>query len=77
MVLTATLPRFLLNGDRATMHLELDNVEGRAGDYRLEVRSEGVNVTGDAAPQTLRLDARQRSSVHACRWRHQPPAMPR
>ncbi|HZN30986.1 MAG TPA: alpha-2-macroglobulin, partial [Xanthobacteraceae bacterium] len=55
VVVTATLPRFLLNGDRATMHLDLDNVEGQAGDYRLEVRSEGVNVIGTAAPQTLRL----------------------
>ena len=62
VVLTATLPRFLLNGDRGTMHLDLDNVEGQAGDYRLEVRSEGVNV-GGSAPQTLRLNAKQRSSV--------------
>src|SRR6202011_5368899 len=31
VVVTATLPRFLLNGDRATMHLDLDNVEGPAG----------------------------------------------
>ncbi len=34
VVLTATLPRFLLTGDRGTMHLDLDNVEGPAGDYR-------------------------------------------
>ena len=63
VVVTATLPRFLLNGDRANMHLELDNVEGQAGDYRLEVRSDGVNVVGNAAPQTLRLNARQRNGV--------------
>ena len=63
VVLTATLPRFLLNGDRGTMHLDLDNVAGEPGDYRLEVRSDGVNVTGSAAPQTLRLAAKQRSAV--------------
>jgi alpha-2-macroglobulin len=63
VVLTATLPRFLLNGDRGTMHLDLDNVEGQAGDYRLEVRSEGVGVVAGAAPQTLRLNSKQRSSV--------------
>jgi uncharacterized protein YfaS (alpha-2-macroglobulin family) len=63
VVLTATLPRFLLNGDRGTMHLDLDNVAGEAGDYRLEVRSQGVNVVGSAAPQTLRLGARQRNAV--------------
>jgi alpha-2-macroglobulin len=63
VVLTATLPRFLLNGDRGTMHLDLDNVAGQAGDYRVEVRSEGVNVVRGAAPQTLRLAASQRNSV--------------
>ena len=63
VVLTATLPRFLLNGDRGTMHLDLDNVAGQAGDYRLEMTSEGVNVIGNAAPQTLKLNAKQRSSV--------------
>ena len=63
VVLTATLPRFLLNGDRGTMHLDLDNVAGQAGDYRLEVRSEGVNVVTSTAPQTLRLAAGQRRAV--------------
>ena len=63
VVLTATLPRFLLNGDRGTMHLDLDNIEGGAGDYRLEVRSEGVAVIGSAAPQTIHLNAKQRNAV--------------
>jgi alpha-2-macroglobulin len=63
VVLTATLPRFLLNGDRATMNLDLDNVEGGAGDYRIEVKSEGVDVVGNAAPQTLKLNARERKSL--------------
>ncbi|MGZ3360857.1 MAG: alpha-2-macroglobulin family protein, partial [Xanthobacteraceae bacterium] len=63
VVLTATLPRFLLNGDRGTMHLDLDNVAGVAGDYRLEMRSEGVNVFGNVAPQILKLNAKQRSAV--------------
>jgi len=57
------LPRFLLNGDRGTMHLELDNVAGQGGDYRLEVRSEGVDVVGSVAPQTLKLNARERRST--------------
>jgi uncharacterized protein YfaS (alpha-2-macroglobulin family) len=63
VVLTATLPRFLLNGDRASMHLDLDNVDGGAGEYRIAVRSEGINVVGNAAPQTLQLSAKQRSAV--------------
>src|SRR5499433_2588934 len=41
VVLTATLPRFLLTGDRGSMHLELDNVEGPAGDYRIAVEGDG------------------------------------
>ena len=45
------------------MHLDVDNVEGQAGDYRVEVKSDGVNVTGTAAPQTLKLNAKQRSAV--------------
>ena len=63
VVLTATLPRFLLTGDRGTMHLDFDNVEGAAGDYRVEVKSEGVDVVGNAAPQTVHLDAKKRSAV--------------
>ncbi len=63
VVLTATLPRFLLTGDRASMHLDLDNVEGGAGEYRVDVRSEGLNVVGNAAPQTLQLNAKQRAAV--------------
>jgi alpha-2-macroglobulin len=63
LVLTATLPRFLLNGDRGTMHIELDNVDGPAGDYRVEARSEGVDVIGASAPQALKLAAKQRSSL--------------
>ncbi len=63
VVLTATLPRFLLNGDRASMYLDLDNVEGPAGDYAIAVRSEGINVVGNAAPQTIKLNARQRNAV--------------
>ena len=35
VVLTATLPRFLRTGDRGAVQLELDNVEGAAGDYNL------------------------------------------
>ena len=67
MVLTATLPRFLLNGDRGTMHLDLDNVEGQAGDYRVEVRSDGVNVVGNAAPQTLQAQRQAAQRRVACR----------
>ena len=63
VVLTATLPRFLLTGDRGSMRLEVDNVEGQAGDYRLDMSTQGPLAVGQGAPQTMRLAAKQRSGV--------------
>ncbi|MBR1280484.1 alpha-2-macroglobulin family protein [Bradyrhizobium sp. AUGA SZCCT0177] len=63
VVLTATLPRFLLNGDRGTMSFDLDNVEGAPGDYTINVKTTGpVKVTGNAAT-TVKLAAKQRTSM--------------
>jgi uncharacterized protein YfaS (alpha-2-macroglobulin family) len=63
VVLTATLPRFLRTGDRGTVQLELDNVEGAAGDYNIAVSSEGpVKLDGDK-PLSLKLAAKQRDRV--------------
>jgi uncharacterized protein YfaS (alpha-2-macroglobulin family) len=63
VVLTTTLPRFLLTGDRSTVQLELDNVEGRAGDYRVTASVEGPATIATTAPQSVRLAARQRGSL--------------
>src|SRR6202008_2953181 len=63
VVLTATLPRFLLDGDRGTMSFDLDNVEGAPGDYTIHVTGSGpVKVSGNPAA-TVRLAAKQRSSM--------------
>ncbi|MBR1121088.1 alpha-2-macroglobulin family protein [Bradyrhizobium lablabi] len=63
VVLTATLPRFLLNGDKGTMSFDLDNVEGAAGDYIVNVKIVGpVKVTGNPAI-TAKLAAKQRTSM--------------
>ncbi len=62
VVLTATLPRFLLTGDRGTVRLELDNVEGPAGDYRIAVTADAPLAVGQGT-QTLKLAARQRANV--------------
>jgi alpha-2-macroglobulin len=62
VVLTGTLPRFLRTSDRSAAQLELDNVEGPAGDYTITVSGEGgINIEG--APQTLKLAAKQRARV--------------
>ena len=63
VVVTATLPRFLLHGDRGTVHLDLDNVEGQAGDYTVAVTSEGPVVAGAGATQKVALRAKQRASI--------------
>src|SRR5580700_10173626 len=63
VVLTATLPRFLLNGDQGTMSFDLDNVEGAPGDYTVNVATSGpVKVSGNPAT-TVKLAARQRTSL--------------
>ncbi|WP_454618938.1 alpha-2-macroglobulin family protein [Bradyrhizobium cenepequi] len=63
VVLTATLPRFLLNGDRGTMSMDIDNVEGAPGDYIINVKASGpVKLSGNPAT-TVRLAAKQRSSL--------------
>jgi uncharacterized protein YfaS (alpha-2-macroglobulin family) len=65
VVATATLPRFLLTGDRGTLHLEIDNVEGAAGDYLVSAKAEGaVSIEGGGQrPIYLRAKQRDRMSL--------------
>ncbi len=64
VVVAATLPRFLDVGDRSQMHVEIDNVEGDAGDYTLDLDIHGpLTADADALRRTVRLDAHQRLSV--------------
>jgi uncharacterized protein YfaS (alpha-2-macroglobulin family) len=63
VVLTATLPRFLLPGDRSTIHLDLDNVEGAPGDYTLAVTTADAVVAGAGATQKLTLAAKARGAL--------------
>ncbi len=63
VVLTATLPRFLLNGDHGTMNMEIDNVEGTPGDYSVNVKASGPVRVGGNAVTNVKLAAKQRSSM--------------
>jgi hypothetical protein len=64
VVVTATLPRFLDLGDRSHMHVDIDNVEGEAGDYRLDLDIHGpLTAEADALTRTVTLAAHQRASV--------------
>jgi len=63
VVLTATLPRFLLPGDRSSLHLDLDNVEGQAGNYAISVTTADAVIAGAGTTQTLALRAKERGST--------------
>jgi uncharacterized protein YfaS (alpha-2-macroglobulin family) len=64
VVAAATLPRFLNVGDRSEIHVDLDNVEGEAGDYKLELDIHGaLTADADTMTKTVRLNRRQRQSV--------------
>ncbi len=63
VVLTTTLPRFLLNGDHGTLSYDLDNVEGAPGDYTIKVEATGPVKVGSNSATTVKLAARQRSSI--------------
>jgi alpha-2-macroglobulin len=62
VVVTATLPRFLLSGDKSTFRLDLDNVEGAAGNYKIAVTADGpLSVSG--GDKTIALEAKKRSAI--------------
>ncbi len=62
VVVTATLPRFLLTGDRSTLRLDLDNVEGATGDYQIAVTADGP-LSVEGGDKTVTLDAKKRGAV--------------
>ncbi len=64
VVLSATLPRFLLPGDRSAVHLDLDNVEGAPGDYAITVSAADAVLVGAGATQKLTLRAKERGGVN-------------
>jgi alpha-2-macroglobulin len=64
VVVAATLPRFLNVGDRSEMHVDIDNVEGDAGEYKLDLDIHGpLTADADAMTKTVRLDLHQRKSL--------------
>jgi alpha-2-macroglobulin len=63
VVITATLPRFLLTGDRGTLHFDIDNVEGVAGDYLISAKAEGAVAVEGTGQRPLHLRAKQRDRL--------------
>ncbi len=64
VVVAATLPRFLNVGDRSEVHVDIDNVEGDAGEYKLDLDIHGpLTANADTMTKTVRLNPRQRQSL--------------
>ncbi|QOZ25922.1 alpha-2-macroglobulin [Bradyrhizobium sp. CCBAU 51753] len=78
VVLTATLPRFLLTGDKGTLSMDIDNVEGAPGSYTIGVKSSAsgpARLSGNSdkllmtnggiatLSKTVQLAAKQRTSI--------------
>ena len=80
VVLTATLPRFLLTGDRGTIRLDLDNVEGPAGEYAISVQTDGplaVGPGGAEDPPRRQAALRRQPADQRDRGRHRQCGDPR
>lgn len=64
VVVQASLPRFLDLNDHAQLTLDINNVEGAAGDYALDIAPHGpVAVTGDQLHRKLKLAAGKRATL--------------
>ena len=64
VVIAGTLPRFLAIGDRSRFHIDVNNVEGQAGDYVVDLDVRGpVTLPADATHRTLRLAAGQKTAL--------------
>ena len=63
VVLTATLPRFLRTGDKGAVQLELDNIEGAAGEYTIAVIADGAVKLDEDKSQVLELATKQRDRI--------------
>ncbi len=64
VVLTGTLPRFMNIGDQSRFFVEIDNVEGPAADYVLDLDVTGpVVVAADATRKVIRLEKGGKSTL--------------
>ena len=64
VVVQATLPRFLNYGDRSQFHLQIDNVDGQAGNYVVDLDVRGpVTIAAEALRREVTLAAKARTDV--------------
>jgi uncharacterized protein YfaS (alpha-2-macroglobulin family) len=64
VVALASAPRFLAPGDEARVRLDIDNVDGPAGDYALTVSTDGgLKADASALPAKLTLEKGQKMAL--------------
>ena len=64
VVIVSSLPRFLAPGDHSRLRLDIDNTDGPAGAWRIEVESAGVVTAGTPLPANmLNLAEKQRTAI--------------
>jgi len=64
VVIVSSLPRFLAPGDTSRLRLDIDNTDGPAGAWRVEVGTNGIVGTGTPSPSTMMtLAEKQRTAV--------------
>jgi len=63
LVAEASMPRFLAPGDESRLTLSLHNVEGEAGSYKVEMRTEGPVALTGTLPVTADLAKDERRTV--------------
>jgi len=64
VVVTASMPQFLAPGDRAELRLDIANTDAPAGDYQLQVTTNGPVAVEQSGPSnTVRLDAGGKSTI--------------
>ncbi|HEX3497150.1 MAG TPA: alpha-2-macroglobulin family protein, partial [Methylocella sp.] len=64
VVAQVTAPRFLALGDRSQFHVQIDNVEGKPGDYALDLEVTGpLSAASDTLHRKFKLDAGARKAL--------------
>jgi alpha-2-macroglobulin len=64
VVVQASAPRFLSLGDRPQFHVQIDNVEGKSGDYALDVDLAGpLSAGSEVLHRKFKLDAGERKAL--------------
>ncbi len=61
--MTASLPKFLAPGDRAELRLDIANTDGPAGDYQLQVTTNGPVTVEQTAAEMVNLGAGGKSAL--------------